>query len=419
MVDFIQRSVFPELLGHLAKKEISLIVGPRQAGKTTIMKKLEKVLQAEGKPTMFLNLDVEGDRPFFQSQEYLLRRIRLEFGKKPGVVFIDEIQRKPDAGLFLKGLYDLDLPHKFIVSGSGSLELKEKIHESLVGRKRVFEVSTLSFHELVDFRTDYRFSGKLSEFFETDTARSHSLLLDYLNFGGYPRVVAEAEEKEKRALIDEIFSSYLERDIAALLRVEKTEAFGKLIRLLGGQTGQLVNYSELGSNAALSLPTVKHFIWYAQKTFVICPVFPFFRNPRKEITKSPCVYFHDLGLLNHSVGRFGNLQTSTDLGFVFQNMVFLILRDLCCQTGMKLNFWRTTDQAEVDFVLSKGKEVLPIEVKFKDCSEPRLSRSFRSFIEKYSPEKALVVNLTLNTRTKIGKTEVSFLPYFHLFTHRF
>ena len=130
------------------------------------------------------------------------------------------------------------------------------------------------------------------------------------------------------------------------------------------------------------------------------------------------MYFHDLGLCNYTIGRFGDLRTAKDFGFIFQNLVFLILRERSGQTGMKLNFWRTTDQAEVDFVLSKGGMVLPIEVKFQECTTPKITRSLRNFIDKYSPKTALVVNLCLHERVFIGETQVTFLPWSHLSTYR-
>ena len=104
----IKRKLFPKLVDHLTQKEMSLIVGPRQAGKTTLMEMLKEYLENSGERTLFLNLDIEWDRPHFESQAALLNKIKLELGQKHGYVFIDEIQRKEDAGLFLKGLFDLN-----------------------------------------------------------------------------------------------------------------------------------------------------------------------------------------------------------------------------------------------------------------------------------------------------------------------
>ena len=150
----IKRKLFEELKNHLSKQEISFIVGPRQAGKTTVMLFLKEYLEKIGERAVFLNLDIELDKEFFISQSRLIKKIELELGKQKGFVFIDEIQRKDDAGLFLKGIYDMNLPYKFIGSGSGSVELKEKIHESLVGKKRIFELSPLSFEEFINFKTE-------------------------------------------------------------------------------------------------------------------------------------------------------------------------------------------------------------------------------------------------------------------------
>src|SRR3989344_8832417 len=143
----IKRRLFEDLKSHLTSKEISIIVGPRQAGKTTLMKELLGQVGQTGGKTIFLNLDYEADKAYVETQDTLINKLRLEFGGDFGYVFIDEIQRKKNAGLFLKGIYDLDLPYKLIVSGSGSLELKESIHESLAGRKRIFALPTVDFFE--------------------------------------------------------------------------------------------------------------------------------------------------------------------------------------------------------------------------------------------------------------------------------
>ncbi len=366
----IKRSLFAELKEHLFQKEISLIVGPRQAGKTTLMLLLKEHLERQKKNTLFLSLDFEADKQFFVSQKNLINKIQLEIGKNKGYVFIDEIQRKENAGLFLKGLYDLNLPYKFIVSGSGSIELKEKVYESLAGRKRVFELNTISFEEFVNFRTDYRYKEKLIDFFMLDKDRGKELLIEYLNFGGYPRLILEPKLNEKRKIMDDIYHSYLERDISYLLRVEKTEAFSSLIKILAGQIGNLTNYSELSSTLGISSKTIKNYLWYAQKTFIIRKVTPYFRNIRKEIAKSPVIYFYDFGLRNYALGLFGNLNIPSELGFLFQNLILNILKEKLTLTSGKVHFWRTKDRAEVDFIIELGKNIIPVEVKFKELKKP-------------------------------------------------
>lgn len=410
----IRRNLFPELENNLKTKDILLIVGPRQAGKTTLMNKLKTKLDIQGEKTLFLNLDIEKDATFFASQSALLEKLKLELGKEKSYVFIDEIQRKENAGIFLKGLYDMKLPYKFIVSGSGSLELKEKIHESLAGRKRIFELSTVSFSEFVNFKTDYRYAQKLNDFFSIEKESSLSLLKEYLNFGGYPRVILEDTLEEKIKAIGEIFSSYTERDIAYFLGSSKIDKFNLLIKLLADQTGKIINYSQLAEETGISFQTLKNYLWYAEKTFSIRTLPPYFKNKHKEITRAPLAYFIDLGMRNFSLGLFGNLQQPEQLSFVFQNLVANRLQEKIADSAKSLGFWRTLDKAEVDFVINEGKAPLPVEVKYSQLKSPQMTRSLGNFIKAYSPAEAWIVNLTLETETKLGETTIKFLPFHSL-----
>lgn len=406
----IKRTLFNDLKAHLFHKEISLIVGPRQAGKTTLMRFLEEHLKNQKKQTLFLNLDVEIEREHFTSQSSLIKKLQLELGRSKGYVFIDEIQRKENAGIFLKGLYDANLPYKFIVSGSGSLELKEKIHESLAGRKRIFELGTLTFQEFVDYKTGYKYEKKLKEFFKIEKTKTQELLNEYLNFGGYPRVVLEEKLSEKIKIIDEIYRSYLERDIAYLLGVKKTDDFTRLVKLIAAQTGSLVNISELSSTLGSAAKTVQNFLWYLEKTFITHRLTPYFKNTRKEITKAPVFYFYDLGLRGYATGEFGRF-TAPSAGFVYENFIHNVLKEKIRWTGNRLYFWRTKDGAEIDFIVEKGKELVAVEAKYSQLKKPEISRSIRSFITAHKPRRIYIVNLTLSYEETVGNTSICFIPF--------
>ncbi len=302
------------------------------------------------------------------------------------------------------------MPHKFIVSGSGSLELKEKIHESLVGRKRLFELNPVSLEEFLNYRTGYRYEGRLSLFCELHPDEAAALLQEYLNFGGYPRVITATTQQEKRWTIGEIFNGYLERDVSYLIRSDRVGIFRDLIRLLAAQIGSLINYSELSNTLGLSLATIKNYLWYAEKTFILRRITPFFRNIRKEISRAPVYYFYDLGLRNYAVGLFGQLEHPQERGFVFENLVFNILCEKLRYTGASIHFWRTKEGAEVDFVVNFVREIIPIEVKFQKFRAPKISRALRSFIRKYQPSQAFVINQNLKASLEIDKTVVFFRP---------
>jgi len=418
----IKRSLYPHIKAHLATPDVfTLIIGPRQAGKTTLMEVLREDIEAEGKKTMSLNIDITAHKPLFETHEKLVQAIRLEIGEREGYVFLDEIQRKEDAGLFLKGLYDMKLPYKFIVSGSGSLELKEKIHESLPGRKRLFQLCTLSFEEFVNFKTAYRYSkpGKglsaLAPLFDVHKEMLKEFLDEYLNFGGYPRVILAETTDKKRIEIDDIYKSYLERDIEQLLNIQKSDRFTKLVRMLSAQTGNLVNVTELSNSLSIVQETINHYLWYLEKTFIVHKVTPYFRNTRSEITKSPIYYFVDVGLKNYSINQFG---TATLIippqGLLFENFIYNCLHEYLQFSSATLHFWRTQEKAEVDFVIDTGLQVIPVEVKYMTLKSPETTRSFQSFLAKYTPKEAYIIHLGEYFQKMYGETTVHFLPFYNL-----
>ncbi len=388
-----------------------MIVGPRQAGKTTLMEMIRDDLEKKGEKTLFLNLDFDADNPFFTSQEKLLQRISYGIGADKGYVFIDEVQRKEDAGLFLKGLYDMKLPYKFIVSGSGSIELKEKIHESLPGRKRLFELTTVTFEEFVAFKQGKSFT-ELTTFFDLFKELAFQYLEEYLNFGGYPKVVLAPTLEEKRAAIADIYQSFLEKDMSILLNIQKTDSLTALLRVLASQIGNLVNVAELSNTLGISIQTVKDYLWYLEKTYIISRVTPYFKNTRKEITKAPVYYFVDLGLRNYAANQFGNAAINSS-GFLFENFVYNSLKNHLELTPTSVHFWRTKDRAEVDFVLDTGTGAIPVEVKYTNLKKPEMSRSFRSFLTKYKVSKAYIVNLGLTQEINEENARICFLPFFN------
>lgn len=414
----IKRKLLEKIRKHIFNKEITLIVGARQAGKTTLMLLLKDELDKKGEKTLYLNLDIESHKEYFESQEKLIKKIELEIGKERGFVFIDEIQRKENAGLFLKGIYDRNLPYKFIVSGSGSVELKEKIHESLAGRKRVFHLKTLSFEEFVNYKTEYKYENDLFGFFQIEENFSEYLLEEYLNFGGYPRVVLEEQLDEKLEIINDIYQSYIIKDISYLLKVHKIEEFGLLVKILASQIGNLINLSEISSTIGISTKTLKDYLWYLEKTFIIKKLSPFFRNIRKEIRKAPIYYFYDIGMRNFALGIFGNLKDIKDKSFVFQNFIFNILNEKIGITS-ELYFWRTKEKSEVDFIIKEGENIIPVEVKYKKMKFPEITKSLRSFIEKYRPKNAFIVNLSLYDKLNFEGTEILIVPYYYFFKNDF
>lgn len=414
---FIPRLVYFQLREHLEKPEISVLLGPRQAGKTTLIKKLQTELEQKNYPTVFLNLDVIEDRQFFTSQHILLDFVEKKVGLRKAYVFVDEISRLKNAGLFLKGLYDLGTNHKFVVTGSGSLELKEDILEPLTGRKKIFYCFPLSFTEFAAYKLEAsdesprRLLAEVTKILITQPLKRQRVINEYVNFGGYPRVVLAATEQEKSEVLREIYDSYLEKDIKLLLNVEKENAFSNLVKILAGQVGSLVNRAELSSTLGLTEKTIERYLYLLEKTFVISLVRPFYRNVRKELVKSPKVYFVDLGFLYIAAGILPTIQRQPT-GSIFENACFLRLNELDLLKPPQ--FWRTKSGAEVDFVITSPKTGKPIPIEVKVSPKEALGKSLISFIKNYQPEEGFIYFQSgerKGGRRVWGETTLHFVPY--------
>lgn len=411
----ILRSIKSKIVAHLDRPEITLIIGPRQVGKTTLINEMAKDLEANNKKVIKFNLDIEADAIFFDSQINFLKKLELEIGKDKGYVFIDEVQRKEDAGKFFKGIYDMNLPYKFILTGSGSVELKEKISESLAGRKQIFDMKPVTFIEFLDFKTGYKYSGKIKNFLETNDPKIDSLLNEYMEFGGYPRVILADSVEKKRAEMQEIYTSYLEKDIIQLLKIQKSDSFSKLLVLLSSQIGSGINVSELSNTLGIDSETVNNYLFYLEKTYIIEIVRPFHTNIRSELTKTPIIYFVDLGMRNYSLNRFNHFSMLLEGEHLFENFVFNNLKSQYSYLNPNINYWRTKDGAEVDFVFKIGIDVIPLEIKYKNLDKLSVGKSMLNFIDKYQPKNAYFINLSLNAERKVNNTTIKFISYKEIF----
>lgn len=406
---FIGRQIHKELKKHLPKKEITLLIGPRQSGKTTLLKKLEEDLKSQGKEVFYYNLDVVADREIIENQKEFLRFLENSTKAKKVFVIIDEVQRLESPGLYLKGIYDLDPGYKLIVSGSSSLEIKAKIIEPLTGRKKTFHLTTLSFDEFVNFKNpEIAALRPIKKVYQEEYL---ALLDEYTRFGGYPKVVLQESRQDKIEVLEEIYSSYIEKDIKGFFRVKNEASFLTLVNLLASQIGRLTNKDLLAANIGSTRKTVDNFLTYLEKSFVIKIIRPFYRNPKKELIKTPKVYFCDLGLRNLIVKNFIKFNKRQDKGEIFESFVCLGVSGEMDVVD-KLNFWRTKTKAEVDFVVSRGEEIVPVEVKATNLKRPQFSKSFRSFLKIYQPKTAVLANLGLKKKIRVEKTEIFVKPFY-------
>jgi hypothetical protein len=371
---------------HISKREFTILIGARQIGKSTLLKQLFEELKQNGEAVFFLNLDRKDIlEELNQNPENLLKMCPLQSDKKI-IVFIDEIQYLDDATNFLKLLFDeYSTQLKIVATGSSAFYIDRQFNDSLVGRKKIFQMGTLDFEEFLLFKNRADLVNEISQFKSKKKSKSiqENLLWAYMdefiNYGGYPAVVLEENVEDKIELLREIRDSYIKRDVLESGITDETK-FYRMLMLLASQTGNLLNVNEISNTLRISNATVENYLYVLQKCFHITLLKPFYANLRKELTKMPKVYINDLGLRNVLINYFSPLEQRADKGAVLENFSFRLLSERFEEDQIK--YWRTADGNEVDFVIETSYlKGFAVEIKFSE-QEAKMSK-YNKFIQNY------------------------------------
>lgn len=367
----LDREILADIFKWILREEVIILTGPRQSGKTALLRIIEKRLKAEEKNVVFLNLEDEEILGYLrQSPTNLLKMVPIKKDQKVYVI-LDEIQYLDNPTNFLKLIYDDHRERiKLIVSGSSAFYIDRKFKDSLAGRKKIFYILPLNLADFISFKGKEELIHPGGEISSLESSASPSLnilqqremerlLEEYMLYGGYPKIVLEDDASIKIELLQEILNSYIKKDaIEADLR--SRDKFFALLRILASQAGSLVNESELANTLAISTSAVRNYLYVMRKSFHIRLIEPFYNNIRKEISKMPKVYLFDTGLRNRILNNFEPLDMRPDKGEIFENFIFKMLLDRCGFDTLK--FWRSQAKNEVDFILVSEKKA--IEVKY-------------------------------------------------------
>lgn len=411
----IKREVLQKILHWIGKEKILILKGARQVGKTTLLKQIITEIQKKDSTVsiVYLRADDSENSQYLEStatlEEYLKRNYG--FPSRFTYVFIDEFQTIPNAGLFLKNIFDA---HKgklqLIVSGSSSLEITKNT-EFLTGRSIDFDISRISFREYFNYENKSDIGAlSLSRFDELELfykTYSNSIDLrfrEYLAFGGYPEVITTTEHKDKEVILESIVKTYIEKDIAGFLRIENIVGFNNLAKILSDQIGNLVNLSEISTTTTLSRNTAEKYLDILVGTYVFNMITPFYRNVRSELTKMPKVYALDIGIRNYFTRSF-NSDHQLD-GHLIENFVYLELLHQFKKDYV--HFYRTIGGAEIDFAIESMKDSIILgEVKYR--TKVTVPVAMKNFVERYPNTVSKKILFTKNILKKNSDGTI-FLP---------
>lgn len=403
--NYIQRGIEKEVLEFLDDREVIAIRGPRQSGKSTLLKKIAAFLERKyGSDNIFL-IDFEDELEQLKFEEHPKEYVEYYLREKEKVfLLLDEIQYVKKAGKILKLLLEKYPKVKFIVSGSSTLDIG-KLGEYLVGRIVFFELYPFSFAEFLNSKDKKLYLEYQANEFHLEKPKKvdsifretlNDYLKEYLTYGGYPRIVLEKDRQKKIILLKNLFSTYIEKDIIKLYGIKYKEKVITILKYFSATIGNLLNFNDLCQIAHCHFQEVKELISIFEETYVLKRISPFHKNLVSELKKNPKVYFFDLGLRNTLIERFDF--SDEEWGRILENYGFLTYKKY------SLSFWRTTAKAEVDFVLKD--KLLPVEVK----ATAKISRSLLSFIDTYHPELAMIVNFDKVNMVKRNQTKIFSIP---------
>ncbi|MBN1864916.1 MAG: ATP-binding protein [Victivallales bacterium] len=386
----IKRLIFKELVAQFDEPKISVLIGPRQVGKTFLLRELEAEAQKKRLTTRYFDLEIPDDLLALGATDKEQFDVLMSSGD---VIFVDELYRLKNISHVFKAIFDSRKKKpKIFASGSSALELHTHLKESMAGRvifNRIFPLS-------------------LSELRQQPRYRDEDALLT----GGMPGLVNLVKADDIPKELQNIVATYINRDIKGLVREENVRAFNHLIYLLAEQQGSVVVAANLANEIGMSKPTVEKYLELLSQTYVCHTVPSYARNLGNELKKSRKQFLFDIGIRNSLIKDFRPLSERNDAGFLKEGFVALnLVRQL--KANMELRFWRTKQGHEVDFIVVKNRVPYPIEVK-SDIKRAEIPDGLKRFLDAYADaSEAVVFNDCLTDEVSYQGRRVRFLPWTH------
>lgn len=346
------RNQIQTLNSWLFKQKVLVLIGARQVGKSTMLKKL---LEDSGLKYLSINGEEFHIKKLFEEPTVeKLKRIVSE----NKIVLIDEAQQIKNIGLCLKLMIDNIPDVQFIASGSSALEIADEIFEPLTGRHFTFHLYPLS----------------VSEIYGNDFLSVTENLNWHLVYGFYPDVLNNKLHAKK--YLSSIATQYLYKDVLAWKDIRKPELLHKLLQLLAYQIGSEVSINELANSLKVNAATIENYLDLLEKSYVIFRLKSYVTNDRKEVTKMRKIYFYDLGIRNAIINNFNPIELRNDVGQLWENFVIMeiIKKNEYAQKDMKYYFWRSLQQQKVDFIVQDEQKITAFEMKWGN--KGRITKAF-------------------------------------------
>lgn len=402
---YIPRSLEPVLTRAAKEFPVIVLTGPRQSGKTTLLKRLF------GEKCRYISMEL----PDVQITASSDPRGFLDMNHSP--VIFDEIQYVPNLLPYIKERVDEQRykTGQYFLTGSQNLLLMKGVTESLAGRAAILRLLPLSWRELSGF-PQYPLPWEGGRHTARKKLPIRKLWAGFLR-GGYPELNAYPA-RDISMWHASYVQTYLERDVRMLKQIGDFIQFQSFLRALAARSAQLLNQTELARDLGVAVNTVKAWLSVLEATWQIVVLRPYFANVGKRLVKTPKIYFTDVGTLCHLVGLRDpdHAALSPMAGAIMETAVVTELIKTYVHRGIEpqIYFWRTAAGTEVDFIVEDGGKLIPIEVKLSSTPNPRMANAITVFRRDFSKKamRGYVVHPG-DAKLPLGK-DATALPFIEL-----
>jgi len=417
---YVKRILENQIESVLKSDEIIAILGARQCGKTTMLKKMF----SNNKNYNFISFEDRTKLNLFNENIDDFVTIHL---LPYEILIIDEFQYARKGGEKLKYIYDIYPHKKIIITGSSSADLTIQAVKYLVGRIFIFQLFPFSVMEHFSYSLENglfevykKYQNMIAESVKKQNENLPEIPIaikkklqgqieEIILFGNYPKVVISKNATMKKLVLKNILNTYLLRDIRDILQLTEDDFIEKTAKYLALKIGTILQIANATNFLNFNRKKVENFIRILEKTFIIKNISPFYSNKLLELSKAEKVFMQDTGFRNSLIDDFRNLEIRTDKGALYENFVFSEFE----KAELTMKYWRTKAKAEVDFVLEKNRQLIPVEVKSK-LKKETLPRSFYSFIKKYNPSLGFVFSENFIGMKKVDICRIYFIPFYFL-----
>ncbi len=399
---------------EIDNNKILIITGPRQSGKTTLLRKISENLESNNKQIHYYNFDRVADLDFFNKQQKIEAFLKIRSLKQRMYIFIDEVQRKKDAGNFFKFFYDEDINAKFIFSGSSSVELTSSFGDALTGRKRMFTLLPLNIEEIAStlLKEEYKFA----QMKEPQALNKMNEIIDnILVWGSYPEVTQKALETKKMQALSELYESYVQKDVKDLLRVKNIKGFNLLVKYLAHSVGEPLVIEDLVRQTNMHAKTVNSYLDILEGTLIIARIENFNPEFEKTLPKSTRYFFIDNGMRNYVLNQL-NIDFRTDYKKLAANLVYTEIRKFLENKKTNKIFadifhYQTYSDNHIDFIISSktNKKFLPILIRYPQDKE-KLGKKGHEYINTRTPDKLIIITKDLEKESAEKNCLIKYIP---------